>query len=60
MPINSKHVLLAGAAALCAAPVFASEPKSYGQRPFFFSDKLDDGPLKERLTFCKGQTPQMS
>lgn len=35
-------------------------PLSYGERPFFLIDKLEDGPLKEQLLACSNQTPQRS
>lgn len=32
-------------------------PVDYGPRPAFLVDKLENGPLKEKLTSCMGQTP---
>ncbi|MEL6802093.1 MAG: glycerophosphodiester phosphodiesterase, partial [Pseudomonadota bacterium] len=55
--------LLAGALALCAAPAFAEGHATgtaqidYGPRPLFLVDAMDDGPLKEKLLSCAGQTP---
>ncbi|MCF3935886.1 glycerophosphodiester phosphodiesterase [Acuticoccus sp. M5D2P5] len=31
---------------------------SYGDRPFFLIDKLEDGDLKDKLLSCVGQSPQ--
>ncbi|UMA66624.1 glycerophosphodiester phosphodiesterase [Roseivivax marinus] len=31
---------------------------SYGPRPFFLISKMEDGPLKDELTQCMGQTPE--
>jgi glycerophosphoryl diester phosphodiesterase len=31
---------------------------SYGQRPFYLIDKLEDGELKDKLMSCQGQEPQ--
>ncbi|ORE95241.1 glycerophosphoryl diester phosphodiesterase [Stappia sp. 22II-S9-Z10] len=36
----------------------AAEPLTYGVRPFALIDKLADGPLKEKLLSCTGQTPK--
>jgi glycerophosphoryl diester phosphodiesterase len=33
---------------------------SYGERPFYLIDKLEDGSLKDKLLSCIGQTPQRS
>nr|WP_227427573.1 glycerophosphodiester phosphodiesterase family protein [Roseibaca sp. Y0-43] len=33
---------------------------SYGPRPFYLIDKMEDGPLKEQLQSCMGQTPATS
>lgn len=33
---------------------------SYGPRPFYLIDLMEDGPLKEQLTSCMGQTPSVS
>ncbi|MEM8552690.1 MAG: glycerophosphodiester phosphodiesterase family protein, partial [Pseudomonadota bacterium] len=59
-----KKTLLAGAA-LVLVPAFAAAEVglsvgalSYGQRPAYLIDKMDDGPLKDQLQACLGQTPQ--
>lgn len=54
---------LAAAGALAAACAHAQSattdhPLSYGDRPFHLIDALEDGPLKEKLASCMGQTPQ--
>ncbi|GAB5447326.1 glycerophosphodiester phosphodiesterase family protein [Gymnodinialimonas sp.] len=38
----------------------SSEPMSYGQRPFYLIDKLEDGALKDKLLSCVGQTPSQT
>ena len=58
-------IRFAFAALLTALPAssFADNggiPLSYGERPFFLIDKLEDGPLKEQLLACSNQTPQRS
>jgi len=55
-----KFTRLTAAAALMAAtalPALAETPLTYGPRPFYLIDKLDDGALKDKLTSCMGQTP---
>lgn len=51
------HVLALGAlvaAISVAPPVFAQDDNiQIGPRPFFLVDKLEAGPLKEKLTSCK-------
>ncbi|MCP1168244.1 glycerophosphodiester phosphodiesterase family protein [Limimaricola litoreus] len=37
-----------------------SVPLSYGERPFFLIDAMEDGPLKEQLMSCQGQMPERS
>ncbi|MBJ3775292.1 glycerophosphodiester phosphodiesterase family protein [Acuticoccus mangrovi] len=60
-----KHLALAGL--LAALPLGISLAQAadhgpialtYGNRPFFLIDKMEDGPLKEKLTACIGQTPK--
>ncbi|TCP61846.1 glycerophosphoryl diester phosphodiesterase [Rhodovulum bhavnagarense] len=51
---------LTAAAALLAAtalPALAETGLEYGPRPYYLIDKMDDGPLKEKLAACIGQTP---
>ena len=52
-------------AALTPALAFAQDQApqpdtamSYGERPFYLIDKLQDGPLKEKLTSCMAQSPE--
>lgn len=53
-----KHQLLAGAAALSAmilcAPASAQDSYQVGVRPAFLIDRMEDGPLKEKLASCEG------
>lgn len=52
---------LTAAAALLAAsalPALAEGALEYGPRPYFLIDKMADGPLKEKLAACIGQTPR--
>lgn len=55
------RTLMIAALAATALPGFAlaesGEPMSYGQRPFYLIDKLEDGALKDKLMSCMGQTP---
>ncbi|SNR61309.1 glycerophosphodiester phosphodiesterase family protein [Puniceibacterium sediminis] len=46
--------------ALAAAmPVQANEQGlTYGVRPFYLMDKMDDGALKDKLMSCRGQAPE--
>jgi glycerophosphoryl diester phosphodiesterase len=47
---------------LCGtAPVLADAPAlDYGPRPAYLIGQMEDGPLKETLQACLGQTPQVS
>ncbi len=58
--MNRNTALFAGALCLIASTAVAEEPLSYGQRPYYLIDKMEDGPLKEKLASCAGQTPQKS
>ena len=33
---------------------------SYGERPFYLIEAMEDGPLKDKLMSCQGQTPERS
>ena len=48
------HALLAAAAAAAALPAGAAEPITLGPRPFYLVDKMENGPLKEKLAACIG------
>ena len=49
------------AAALADAHSAASgEPVSYGPRPFYLIDAMEDGDLKDQLLACRDQTPARS
>jgi len=58
--------LTAAALVLASAPAFAEahasgpDTMSYGVRPAFLIDKMEDGTLKTELQACLGQTPQQS
>ncbi len=51
-------------ALIAAAPAAAQSPAgdavTYGQRPAYLIDRMADGPLKEKLASCMGQTPQQT
>lgn len=45
-------------ALVMALPVAAQDQAlSYGARPFYLIDRMDDGALKDKLMSCMGQTP---
>ena len=47
--------------ALCAAPVLADgQGLTYGPRPFYLIDRMEDGELKDKLASCAAQQPQRS
>ncbi|UWQ16381.1 glycerophosphodiester phosphodiesterase family protein [Jannaschia sp. M317] len=52
----SAALLITGA----ALPVLAQDTLTYGPRPAYLIDKLDDGALKTKLQSCLGQMPQTS
>ena len=49
-------LLMSGTATLAIAEI----PVSYGPRPFYLIDRMEDGPLKDKLASCMGQTPRKS
>lgn len=56
-------IILALAAALPAAALAQSDTTeglalSYGQRPAYLVEKMQDGPLKNELSACLGQSPE--
>lgn len=56
-------LIVAGLAASTATGALAQDRLgglSYGPRPFYLIDRMEDGPLKEQLTACMGQTPATS
>lgn len=58
--MSCRIVLVALAALAPAGALAASEtaqPLSYGARPFALIDALEEGPLKDKLLSCRGQTP---
>ncbi len=52
--------LLATAAATLVLPtaVARADELSYGDRPFYLIERMEDGPLKQKLASCAGQVPQ--
>ena len=51
---------MAGTAAFADAHTPAMGQIDYGPRPLFLVEQMTDGPLKEQLLSCSGQTPQKS
>ena len=54
-------ITLAAMLALCGATetgATGAEHIGYGPRPLFLVERMSDGPLKEKLLSCKGQTPK--
>lgn len=49
-------LLLAGSAGVA----LAETPVSYGPRPFYLIDRMEAGPLKDKLASCMGQSPKTS
>ncbi len=47
-------------AVAAALPVQAADEQglSYGVRPFYLIDRMDEGALKDKLMSCRGQTPE--
>ncbi len=57
-----RSLILTALLATAALPAFAADSYntdaiSYGQRPAYLVDKMEDGELKEKLLSCMGQTP---
>ncbi|RKW14561.1 MAG: glycerophosphodiester phosphodiesterase [Cardiobacterium sp.] len=55
----TRSLTLAVCAALATA-AYAAEPLTYGVRPFYLIDNLEDGALKDELKACAQQTPKKS
>lgn len=60
-----KFGLATTALVMLAPPAFAAEHDqsggiTYGPRPFYLIDRMEDGALKESLMACSGQTPARS
>jgi glycerophosphoryl diester phosphodiesterase len=51
---------LAAAMLTGTAGAALAEGLTYGPRPAYLIDRMADGPLKEKLTSCLGQTPERS
>ncbi len=56
---RSLFLLAASSLALHALPAQA-EVTTYGPRPFYLIDRMEDGELKRKLEACKGQTPKQT
>ena len=56
---RSVFLLAASSLALHALPAQA-EVTTYGPRPFYLIDRMEDGELKRKLEACKGQTPKQT
>ncbi|PIE09289.1 MAG: glycerophosphodiester phosphodiesterase [Rhodobacterales bacterium] len=55
------RILTAGLLASVAVPAVAeTEMLTYGVRPAYLIDKMEDGALKDKLASCLGQTPTRS
>ncbi len=58
--LNHKVLVCGGLLAVTTAlPVQAADEQglSYGPRPFYLIDRMEEGPLKEKLMSCRAQTP---
>jgi len=55
-----RTTLLLAAPLAAAAGLAAAADISYGPRPSYLIGQMDDGPLKDELMSCMGQTPQRS
>ncbi|MDD9717999.1 glycerophosphodiester phosphodiesterase family protein [Dinoroseobacter sp. PD6] len=55
-----RHILPLLATGLAAAPALAqtADVIELGPRPFYLVDRMEDGPLKEKLMSCMGQEPK--
>ncbi|NBB98445.1 MAG: glycerophosphodiester phosphodiesterase [Alphaproteobacteria bacterium] len=56
-------LIVAGLAASTATGALAQDlvgAVTYGPRPFYLIDRMEDGPLKDTLAACSAQTPAMS
>jgi len=52
--------LALSASTLSASAALAADAISYGPRPAYLIDRMADGPLKDKLASCMGQTPARS
>ncbi|MEM8957189.1 MAG: glycerophosphodiester phosphodiesterase family protein [Pseudomonadota bacterium] len=51
----TKTLLLAGVAALIGTAAAVADVIEMGPRPYYLIDRMEEGPLKEKLTSCMGQ-----
>jgi len=54
------HTALAVALGLTATAATATDQLTYGPRPAYLIDRMQDGALKDTLSACLGQTPKVS
>jgi len=54
------NTALAAALAASASAATAADQLTYGPRPAYLIDRMQDGALKDRLGACLGQTPKVS
>lgn len=52
--------LICGASMASAASDTFTDVMSYGPRPFYLIDRMEEGPLKDKLASCIAQTPARS
>mgnify|MGYP000114871154 FL=1 len=52
--------LMAAASPVLAGGHGGETPMTYGQRPFYLIEQMQDGPLKDTLMACRNQTPARS
>lgn len=56
----TKPMLALCLASTALAGAAMADGTTYGPRPFYLIDRMEDGPLKDKLASCTGQTPAMS
>lgn len=58
LALGALLLALVPAAATAQTKLGYADVVSYGERPFYLIDKLEDGDLKDKLMSCAGQTPE--
>ena len=56
--ILALSVALAPSLTLADAHAMTEQPITYGQRPFYLIDQMEESELKDSLMACRGQTPE--
>lgn len=56
----TKPMLALCLASTALAGAAMADGTTYGPRPFYLIDRMEDGPLKDKLASCTDQTPAMS